>query len=108
LRFFQALNQQLRVQPAACRKTAERLLDANTTCPLGGKYELVEAVGGNAAYWTTTALQTTSATTIADTKIHAPAGYQAAPLRWFRGLALDAAMTQETITVHADVLMQLK
>ena len=37
----------------------------------------------------------------------APPGYQAAPLRWFRGLDLDATMTERTLSAHAEVIVQM-
>ena len=38
---------------------------------------------------------------------HAPEGYQSPPLNWFRGLDLEATMTEKTISAHADIIMQL-
>jgi hypothetical protein len=40
-------------------------------------------------------------------RVHAPQGYQAPPLSWFRGLTLDATMTDKSISAHADVIMQM-
>ena len=39
-------------------------------------------------------------------KIHAPKGYLSPPLNWFRGLDLDATMTEKTVSAHAEVIMQ--
>ena len=105
LRFFHALNQQLGVPPAACRDTAEELLDAKIICPLGGKYVLLQSPDGGPSYWTSTALPLNVA--VGDTKIHAPHDYQAPVLRWFRGLTLDAAAAETTVSIHAEVLMQM-
>ena len=103
LRLLHALNQQLHIAPAACRDTAERLLDAKMICPLGGKYVLREADDGPAR-WTSTAVQPLPSGGIL--KIHAPKGYLSPPLNWFRGLDLDATMTEKTVSAHAEVIMQ--
>jgi hypothetical protein len=36
----------------------------------------------------------------------APEGYLAPPLSWFRGLTLDATMTENVLSAHAETLMQ--
>ena len=65
LRLLHALNQQLHVPPAACRETAEFLLDAKMICPLGGKYVLQEADDGP-PHWTSTALNPARAGRLAE------------------------------------------
>jgi hypothetical protein len=40
-------------------------------------------------------------------RVHAPEGYQAPPLSWFRGLDLDATMTEKSISAHAEIIMQM-
>jgi hypothetical protein len=105
LRLLHALNQQLHVPTAACRDTAERLLDAKLICPLGGKYVLQEADGG--PQWTATALQSIPVSSGGLIKVHAPQGYLSPPLNWFRGLDLDATMTEKTVSAHAEVIMQM-
>ena len=104
LRFLHTLDQQLHVPPAACRETAEFLLDAKMVCPLGGKYVPREA-NKEPPHWTSTALN--PAESGGFLKVHAPKGYQSPPLSWFRGLDLDAMMTEKTITAHAEVIMQM-
>ncbi len=37
----------------------------------------------------------------------APQGYQAPPLRWFRGLDLQATMVRESLSAHAEIIMQM-
>lgn len=104
LRLMHALDQQLHVPPAACKEAAEFLLDAKLICPLGGKYELRESPG-SAARWTSTSLERqATAGTLRD---HAPEGYVSPPLNWFRGLDLDAAMNHQTISIHAEIDMQM-
>ncbi len=103
LRLLDDLNQQLHVPAAKCLETAESLLDAKLICPLGGKYVLRDAAGSPTT-WTSTALDTAAA---GDGKAQAPKGYQTPPLNWFRGLDLDATMTEKTVSAHAEVLMQM-
>jgi hypothetical protein len=99
LRFLHALQQQLRVAPAECRDTAETLFDAKMICPLGGQY-IYGPVG-----WTSTALRPAEGG--GWVKVHAPQGYLSPPLNWFRGLDLDATMTEKAISAHAEVIMQM-
>jgi hypothetical protein len=99
------LNQQLHVPPAACRDTAEKLLDGKLICPLGGKYVLRQSDGGS-QQWTSIALQPLPASSGGLLKVHAPPGYVSPPLNWFRGLDLDATMTEKTVSAHAEVMMQ--
>ncbi len=132
VRFLHALDQQLHVPPAACKETAEFLLDAKLICPLGGKYVLREG-GGEPSHWTSTALESEKGTGPIGRngpsgashqldlspfptgriepggflKIRAPQGYLSPPLSWFRGLDLDATMTEKTISAHAEVIMQM-
>lgn len=104
VRFLNALNQQLHVPMADCLKKAENLLDATMKCPLGGQYVLREVAGGP-TYWTSAALDLAQPSGFM--KVHAPPGYVSPPLNWFRGLDLDATMTEKTVTAHAEVIMQM-
>jgi hypothetical protein len=104
LRFLHALDQQLHVPPAACREAAEFLLDAKTICPLGGGYVLQEGADGT-PHWTSTALEHTQPGGFL--KVHAPPGYQSPPLSWFRGLDLEATMTEKAVSAHVEVIMQM-
>jgi len=102
LRLLHALDQQLRVPPGDCREAAEFLLDARLICPLGGEYVLRETPGGER--WTSTALEGTRSRRLLPSR--PPAGYVAPPLTWLRGLTLDAQMTEDVLSMHADVVMQ--
>jgi len=104
LRLLHALDQQLHVPPAACLEAAEFLLDAKLICPLGGQYVLQKDKVGQLR-WTSTALGAAPLGGLQ--KVHAPEGYQAAPLQWFRGLNLDAVMTDKHVSAHAEVIMQM-
>ena len=102
LRLLHALDQQLHVPPADCREAAEFLLDAKLVCPLGGEYVLRQTPGGER--WTSTALEGTESRRLLPSR--PPAGYVAPPLTWLRGLTLDAQMTENVLSLHADVVMQ--
>lgn len=102
LRFLHALGQQLHVPAAKRLETAERLLDAKMICPLGGNYTLLP---DGADRWTSTALG--DGPSGGFLKVHAPDGYRSPPLSWFRGLDLEATMTEKSVSAHAEVLMQL-
>ena len=104
LRFLHALNQELHVPPAACEQTAAFLLDAKLICPLGGEYVLREEEG-ETPHWTSTAIG--PAAPGGFLTAHAPPGYQSPPLSWFRGLDLDATMTEKTFSAHAEIIMQM-
>ncbi len=105
LRLLHALNQQLHLPPIDCREAAEKLLDAKLICPLGGKYVLRQSDDGPQR-WTSTALHPLPASSGGLLKVHAPQGYLSPPLNWFRGLDLDATMTEKTVSAHAEVIMQ--
>lgn len=104
LRLLHDLDQQLHVPPRTCKEAAEFLTAAKLVCPLGGEYVYHESPG-ETGHWTTTALMG-----VGERKRlldRAPDGYQAPPLNWFRGLSLDATMTQKVLSARAEVIMQL-
>ncbi len=103
LRLLHALAQQLRVPGEECLEMAETLLDAKLICPLGGQYEYRESADG-AGYWTSTALDNAAEGALFTTQ--APEGFVAPPLSWFRGLQVDARVDPESLSIHAEVLMQ--
>ncbi|MBW3596735.1 MAG: hypothetical protein KY475_05605 [Planctomycetes bacterium] len=89
-----ALTRQLGVPPSEALAEANRLLDVQLTCSLGGEYRLTAARDG-AQQWTTTAA--------------APASEYRPPLvAWLRGA--DARLTKEgdQLTLHAEIAMQRK
>jgi hypothetical protein len=104
LRLINDLLQQLHVPPKDCRQVAEELLVAKLICPLGGQYVLKED-GERGGWWTSTALAGSRGGF--PLTAQAPSGYQAPPLSWFRGLKLEATMTEEVFSAHAEVVMQL-
>lgn len=103
LRLLHAVEQQLHVPAANAREAAEYLVGGKLVCPLGGKYEVSQS--GGVPRWTSTAMKT-SEQRRAVVSI-APDGFVAPPLNWFRGLQLDAAMTEKHVVAHVEVEMQL-
>jgi hypothetical protein len=104
LRLLRDLEQQLHVPPKTCKEAAEFLLGAELVCPLGGEYVYRQSPG-EAGHWTTTALVGSGERKLLLDR--APDGFQSPPLNWFRGLTLDATMTQNVLSAHAEVIMQL-
>ncbi len=102
LRLMHAMAQQLHVPGPDCRAAAELLLDARLACPLGGEYVFRKTPDGGR--WTSTALDTAPSQGPLNTRV--PAGYQAPPLNWFRGLELDVAMAGGSLSAHAEIAMQ--
>ncbi len=105
LRLLHALEQQLHVPPEDCRRAAESLLAAKLICPLGGKYVLRKTPEGPAV-WTSTALEAEGPRGAA-AGTEPPPGYLAPPLNWFRGLDLEATIIADSLSAHADIIMQL-
>jgi hypothetical protein len=106
LRLLQALDAQLHVPPASCKEAAEFLLDAKLKCPLGGEYELKQTTK-DFSRWTSTALAKPSASSGNLLQSSAPAGFEAPPLNWFRGLNLEAVINEKNLTAHAEIIMQM-
>jgi hypothetical protein len=104
LRLMSSLSQQFHVPPKDSKTVAEELLGAKLICPLGGKYFFQETPEGG-GWWTSTALEGSPGGSVLSGQ--APAGYQAPPLSWFRGLELEATMTEQILSAHAEVVMQL-
>lgn len=102
IRLMHAIEQQLHVPPEDCLQAAEFLLDAKLVCPLGGQYVYQQRPDGT-GWWTSTAMPEDVGKLLGS---QAPEGYQAPPLSWFRGLKLDAAMTRNVLSAHAEVIMQ--
>ncbi len=95
--------EQLHIPGDAARTAAEVLLNAKLVCPLGGQYvyrQTPEGIG----YWTSTALEGTRRQSLLTPQV--PEGYQAPPLNWFRGLDLDAAVTDTALEAHIQLDMQ--
>jgi hypothetical protein len=104
VRLMHALNQQLHVPEEDCREAAEVLLDGKLICPLGGQYVCKTSQEG-VSWWTSEGLDSASEGGLLTTR--PPAGYQAPPLDWFRGLQLVSSVTPEEVYLHAEVVMKL-
>ena len=100
VRFLHALNQQLRVPMAECKEVAEDLLDAELVCPLGGKFELVEDLGGTTG-WQSTAWAGRSLA-------GPPDDFQAPLLKWFRGVDAHLIKDGDRLTARAELDVQRK
>ena len=105
LRLLHALNQQLHVPPAACRETAEKLLGREDDLPLGRQIRLAAS-----RRWTGSSGPRRRCNRFRHRRRTSegpcPQGYLSPPLNWFRGLDLDATMTEKTVSAHAEVIMQ--
>jgi hypothetical protein len=96
-RLLHVLTQQLSVPLADARDLAERLLDAELVCPLGGQYEL--SSDADFPLWQSTAWPV-------ERRGDVPADYVAPPLAWFRGLEAKLLRQASDIVLHATVDMQ--
>jgi hypothetical protein len=73
---------------------------------LGGEYELKPATK-DFSRWTSTALSNQPASSGGIWGASAPAGFEAPPLNWFRGLNLEAVMNEKNLSAHAEIIMQM-
>jgi len=98
VQFMHALSQQLAVPRQDARVAAQRLMNAELYCPLGGEYELAAAPGGLPA-WRSTLWPL-------DGGDRWPDDYVSPVLEWFRGI--DSSLTKEEgrLRVHAHVVVQ--
>jgi hypothetical protein len=98
VRFLHALNQQLRVPMDQCKDIAEDLIDGELICALGGKYELVEDLGGTTG-WQSTAW--------AGRSLAAPPNdFEAPLLKWFRGIDAHLIKDGDRLTARAELDVQ--
>lgn len=102
LRLMQQVMTQFHVPADDARAAAEAILGARLIDPLGGEYQLTKSQGG-VPYWTSTSL----ATPREPGQAAMPAGYQAPPLNWFRGMNLEALLEPGVLTMHIDLDMQM-
>ncbi|MCI0360762.1 MAG: hypothetical protein L0211_19975, partial [Planctomycetaceae bacterium] len=98
VRFVHALNQQLRVPMDQCKEIAEDLIDGELICPLGGKYELVEDIGGTAGWQSTAWAGRTLAAP--------PNDFEAPLLKWFRGIDAHLIKEDGRLTARAELDVQ--
>ncbi|MBM4092798.1 MAG: hypothetical protein FJ276_25830 [Planctomycetes bacterium] len=96
VRLMSALTQQLRVPPDESRTAAQRLIDAEFICTLGGTYEIVQH--GTSKLWRSTAWPATPDYAV-------PADYQSPILTWFRGLDAQLLQQSDRIVVQGQLDM---
>ena len=92
VRFLNLLTQQFRIPPGLARPTAERMLDVELFCSLGGKYELSQLPTGR-QLWYSTAWPSFSRPVL-------PEEHAAPLLRWFRGLEMEVSRSETQFYVH--------
>lgn len=95
---LQSLTQQLRVPPDQALSTAESLLDTHLVCPLGGKYEFIQAPNGR-VQWQSTAWLNGNADGV-------PVDYRSPLLQWFRGLDLSLTKSENQISIRSTIELQ--
>jgi len=99
-RMMNSLANLLQVPRNECRDVAQRLVDGEFICPLGGKYQLY-ATDRGLEVWISSALP--KANQFLLTKV--PEDYQLSLLEWFRGLQGDLTLNEEWLGVHLEIEM---
>jgi hypothetical protein len=99
--YLNMLVEQLHVPPAEALSTAELLLSAKLLDPLGGKYELQEALPGHKT-WVSTSLLGPARST------DPPENYKFPALEWVRGLKLELVNDRGLVTLHGAATMPVK
>ena len=127
LKLLNDLQTQFHINGQDCKEVAEQILGGELICPLGGQY--VYQPYGNPTFgmghWHATALDTTvpgngqnatssaffergsdSQPTTEEAALH-PTTRLAPPLNWFRGGKLDALLSPDAVSIHAEMDMLL-
>ncbi len=99
-RLMNALANQLQIPRDECRAFAERLVDGQFVCPLGGEYQLF-APNLGLETWAPTALPPENRHLLAEV----PEGFQLPLLDWFRGMSGDLALDEQSLRVHLEIEM---
>ncbi|MBX3427778.1 MAG: hypothetical protein KF688_19015 [Pirellulales bacterium] len=97
-RLLGALAAQLHVPPDQCLIVAERLMDGQLVCPLGGEYQLA-ALEGRQPYWTSTVVAPANQFLLTQP----PADFQLPLIAWFEGARADARLDDDSIRVRAEL-----
>jgi hypothetical protein len=123
-RFMNSLVSQLHVPPEDGRVVAEKLIGGQFDCPLGGDYELIDAITGAPVravegngeelpapgqatatparrLWVSTATPPENRFFLSEI----PADYTMPLMNWFRGLSAEVARANDAFTLHADLEM---
>ncbi len=96
VRLLTTLMQQLKVPTNRARAEAERLVDGELLCALGGQYEVEEHDGFQ--FWHSSVWPRPGVTDAAD--------YRAPLLGWFRGGQLELVKVDGRLVLHAEIDMQ--
>lgn len=99
-RLMNSLANQLHVPRDMCREVAERLVDGEFVCPLGGEYQLYEPDRG-LEVWVSSALPEQNQFLLTEI----PEDYTLPFLNWFRGLNGDLCLDDQALRVHLEVEM---
>lgn len=91
-RLLHQLRQQLRVPVDECKSVAERILNAELMCSLGGEYQITRLRGNQ--YWTSTGWESVGQTQDA---------YASPLLKWFRGLSGQVVLDDDRATSDLEV-----
>ncbi len=92
VRFLNLLTQQFRISPELARTTAERMLDVELVCSLGGEYALTQLPSGR-KMWYSDAWPSFAKPVLPD-------DHSAPLLTWFRGLEMQVSKADSQFSVH--------
>ena len=98
VKLLNMLVQQFDISPESALEVAERMLNVDLVCSLGGKYELTTLPSGR-KIWRSTAWPSFSNPQIPD-------DYVAPVLKWFRGLNIEAIQGESQFSFHGYVDIQ--
>jgi hypothetical protein len=93
------LHLQLGVPIDEAREVAERLLDAELVCPVGGDYQPMPLATGSEVWRSTAWKGDPSMSTM-------PASYQSPVLSWFRGLTAEAEKHPDHMALSASLVLE--
>ena len=92
VRLLNLLTQQFAISPELSRKVAEKMLNVDLVCSLGGEYKLFQLMSGR-KMWASTAWPSF-------TNPQLPPNYLAPTLRWFRGTEIEITKTESQFAIH--------
>lgn len=98
VRLLNMLVQQFGISPESAMETAERMLNVDLVCSLGGEYELTTLPSGR-KIWRSTAWPDFSQPQL-------PTDYVAPVLNWFRGLNIEAIRDDSQFSFHGYIDIQ--
>lgn len=99
-RLMNALANQLQVPREECRTIAERLVDGQFICPLGGEYQLYNPEMG-LEVWASTAFSPQNRFLLDEV----PEDFNLTLMTWFRGLNGDLTLSDRSLKSHLEVKM---